>query len=69
MATLSFDRSDVRWWQKPLVRVGDRDLPAELVILQRELRPGEAGAWLNSRGTKSGVVVSSEHSALHFRNS
>ena len=31
-------------------------MPAELVILQLELRPGEAGAWLNSRGKKSGVV-------------
>ena len=56
VATHLFDRSDLRWWQKPLVRVGGRDLPAELVILQLELRPGEAGAWLNSRGKQSGVV-------------
>ena len=56
VATHLFDRSDLRWWQKPLVRIGGRHLPAELVILQLELRPGEAGAWLNSRGKKSGVV-------------
>ena len=31
-------------------------MPAELVILQLELRPGEAGAWLNSSSKKSGVV-------------
>jgi hypothetical protein len=29
-----FDRSDVRWWQKPLVQAAGRHLPAELVILQ-----------------------------------
>jgi hypothetical protein len=51
-----FDPSDLRWWQKPLVQTGGRHLPAELVILQLELRTGEAGAWLNSRGKKSGVV-------------
>jgi hypothetical protein len=26
-----FDRSDLRWWQKPLVLAGGRDLPSELV--------------------------------------
>ena len=51
-----FDRSDVRWWQKPLVQAGGRHLPAELVIMQLELRPGEAGAWINSRSKTSGVV-------------
>lgn len=56
MAMHLFDRSDVRWWQKPLVLAGGRHLPAELVILQLELRPGEAGAWLNSRSKTSGVV-------------
>ncbi len=56
MATLLFERSDVRWWQKPLVRLGSRSMPAELVVLEQELRSSEAGAWLNSRGTTSGVV-------------
>lgn len=49
-------QSGERWWQKPLADVGGRCLPAELVILQQELQPDEAGAWLNSRGTGSGVA-------------
>jgi hypothetical protein len=56
VATHLFSKSDRRWLQKPLVRADGRDLPAELVILKRELRPGEAGAWVNSRGKRSGVV-------------
>lgn len=53
---LRFERSGDKWWQKPLVRLGDRVLPAELAILEAELQPGEAGVWLNSRGTRSGVI-------------
>jgi VRR-NUC domain len=34
-----------------------RQLPAELIILQGELGAGEHGAWLNSRGLKSGVAA------------
>lgn len=33
-----------------------RCIPAELAVLSMELRHGESGVWLNSRGTKSGVV-------------
>ena len=39
-----------------MVRVGRRALPAELAILKLELRPGENGVWMNSRGTSTGVV-------------
>lgn len=53
---LRFNRSPHRWWQKPLVEFKGRDLPAELVILGLELRKGENGAWLNSRGTDSGTI-------------
>jgi len=45
-----------KWWGKPLVLFEHRHLPAELVVLAMELRPGESGAWLNSRGTETGVV-------------
>ena len=44
------------WWRKPLVLFKGRVLPAELAILCLELRPGEKGAWMNSRGTDTGVV-------------
>lgn len=49
-------KSAERWWQKPLAEVGGRPIPAELALLSLELRPGESGAWLNSRGTRTGVV-------------
>lgn len=45
-----------RWWNKPLVKYRGRLVPAELAILAIELRAEESGLWLNSRGTKSGVV-------------
>lgn len=48
--------SDQRWWNKPLVNEAGEGLPAELIILRSLLRPGEEGAWMNSRGRKSGVV-------------
>lgn len=35
---------------------GGRATTAELAILDTELDAGERGVWLNSRGTKSGVV-------------
>lgn len=53
---LHFKRSANRWWQKPLVDIEGRELPAELVVLEIELQPGEAGAWLNSRGVSSGTI-------------
>ena len=33
-----------------------RVLPAELAVLALDLRRGERGAWMNSRGTSQGVV-------------
>jgi hypothetical protein len=53
---LRFEKSGDYWWRKPLARVSGRSLPAELVVLQKSLLSGEEGAWLNSRGTRSGVV-------------
>src|SRR4051812_24112257 len=53
---LLFEKSLHRWWQKPLVELEGRTLPAELAVLRAELRSDEAGAWLNSRGVASGVV-------------
>jgi hypothetical protein len=44
-----------KWWGKPLAHFRGRDLPAELVVLALQLRPGESGAWLNARSTTSGV--------------
>ena len=43
-------------WNKPLVRLSSRSIPAELAILSLEIRSGEKGAWLNSRKSDSGVV-------------
>ena len=54
---LRFARSSQRWWNKPLVNEGGEELPAELVILRSVLRPGEEGAWMNSRGRKTGVAA------------
>jgi hypothetical protein len=56
MAMLRLERSAHRWWQKPLARFDNRDLPAELVVLFRERGELEAGAWLNSRGITTGTV-------------
>jgi len=53
---LQFKRSPERWWQKPLVVLAGRHLPAELVVLQASLQPGENGAWLNSRGVGRATV-------------
>jgi hypothetical protein len=52
---LKFSRSSHRWWNKPLVEHDGEQLPAELVVLRSSLRPGEEGAWMNSRGRRSGV--------------
>jgi len=54
---LRFERSDQRWWNKPLVTHAGQELPAELVILHSLMSPGEEGAWMNSRGRSSGVVA------------
>jgi hypothetical protein len=53
---LKFPSHPERWWQKRLVDDNGRPLPAELAVLRRVLRPGESGAWLNSRGTRTGVI-------------
>jgi VRR-NUC domain len=53
---LLLERANVNWWNKPLALHHGLALPAELVILDREVRFPEQGAWLNSRGTKSGVI-------------
>ena len=50
-----FQNSHERWWQKPLVRTTSGPLPAELAVLRLELKDGEDGVWINSRGTKTGV--------------
>jgi hypothetical protein len=66
---IHFESAKARWWGKPLVRAGDRALPAELAVLALQLAPGERGTWLNSRGTSSGVVdiVPDTASASGFR--
>ena len=51
-----FRPANQKWWNKPLVLVGDRRLPAELVILDLELKDSEEGVWMNSRKPESGVV-------------
>ena len=56
MERMIFRKSDERWWQKPLVLIDGRSLPAELVVLRRQVQEGEEGVWLNSRGTKTGVA-------------
>jgi hypothetical protein len=53
---LLLDRANVKWWNKPLVFHHGRALPAELVVLDREVRSPEQGAWLNSRGMRLGVI-------------
>lgn len=53
---LRFPRYPETWWQKPLTVFDGRPVPAELAVLYFELRPGESGAWLNSRKAASGVV-------------
>jgi len=53
---LRFEQASERWWNKPLVSLSGRILPAELAVLESELAPGESGAWMNSRGTATGAV-------------
>jgi hypothetical protein len=53
---LRFERASERWWNKPLVSLSGRILPAELAVLEAELAPGESGAWMNSRGTATGAI-------------
>ena len=53
---LRFERAKERWWNKPLVSLSGRVLPAELAVLEAELGPGESGAWMNSRSTTTGAI-------------
>ena len=53
---LRFQLGTDRWWNKPLADLGGRVLPAELAVLAAEVGPHERGTWINSRGTKSGVI-------------
>lgn len=53
---LLLERAPTRWWNKPLAFSEGRALPAELIVLWRETGIDEQGAWLNSRGTGSGVI-------------
>ena len=53
---IKFDSAGRRWWNKPLVLFEGRELPAELVVLAMQVSAGEHGAWLNSRGTRTGAV-------------
>ena len=62
-----FEKSNERWWQKPLVKRPGIPLPAELVILHAELRAGETGAWLNSRSRTSGVINLTRDSSRKLR--
>lgn len=50
-----FNKAQERWWNKPLVIIDEHPLPAEIAILYSELKEGEKGVWMNSRGTKTGV--------------
>lgn len=63
---IRLEPAGINWWSKPLAMVEGRPLPAELVILRMTLRAGEAGAWLNSCGTKTGVIDLAERGTGHF---
>lgn len=69
MRRLRLNAARKQWWRKPLVQLGRRALPAELVVLAAELRRAESGAWLNSRSLASGVVdlVPDKSTASGFR--
>jgi hypothetical protein len=56
MSLIYFTNSNERWWKKPLVIHKGKILPAELAILDIELQRHEKGVWLNSRGSRSGVI-------------
>jgi hypothetical protein len=67
---LRFQRATERWWNKPLVSLSGRILPAELAVLEAELAPGESGAWMNSRSTITGaidLVLTGTHPAFRTR--
>ena len=51
----TFRRAQERWWNKPLVDLASGAVPAELAILELELRNGEEGVWMNSRSVTTGV--------------
>ena len=52
---IKFQRSDKKWWRKPLVLEKNKSLPAELAVLHWSLKEDEQGVWLNSRTTTTGV--------------
>ncbi len=64
---MQLERAGIKWWRKPLAIYDGRRLPAELIVLCESLRPGESGAWLNSTGTKTGVVDLAETSPGKFK--
>lgn len=53
---IKFEPANRKWWNKPLVKFEGKVMPAELAVLKTVLKSNEEGAWLNSRGTKTGVV-------------
>jgi hypothetical protein len=54
-----------------LVMFRGQTIPAELAVLQLELRSYEKGAWLNSRSTTRGVdgLVSSNENGIRYKTS
>ena len=58
---ISFKKSKTTWWQKPLVIYNGKHLPAELAVLSIDLKENEQGVWINSRGSKSGVIDLERH--------
>jgi len=50
-----FRKAQERWWNKPLTISLDFPIPAEIAILRDQIKTGEEGVWMNSRGIKSGV--------------
>jgi hypothetical protein len=58
---ISFKKSKTTWWQKPLVIINGRSLPAELAVLSINLKKDEQGVWINSRSSKSGAIDLERH--------
>jgi hypothetical protein len=48
-------KANASWWRKPLVRLGQKILTAELAVLACELVEEEQAVLLNSRSRTSGV--------------
>lgn len=64
---IKFQRSDKKWWRKPLVLENNKSLPAELAVLHLSLKEDEQGVWLNSRTTKTGVSDLRENTSGKFK--